>query len=191
MILGQAQFELRAEHPLGGHTTNHRRLQRGRIFETAGALTMDATRETGADFRERRDHPGTNVRGAADHPELSRRTGVHRAQIKPVGLRMAFDGGHPGDEDVGEGRSEVFDIFDFDPGDREPVAKFVQRHVERDEVLQPTERHLHDAAPPDWNWLRKRRSFSKKSRMSSTPSLPSEIRSTPIPKANPAYWCGS
>src|SRR5271168_3512972 len=68
---------------------------------------------------------------------------------------------------------------------------FRHRRIDADEIAHPTERQLHRAPPlSTGNWPRKRRSFSKNRRMSSTPSLSKPVRSTPMPNAKPWYSSG-
>src|SRR5437588_8506123 len=98
---------------------------------------------------------------------------------------MPFNVNHLGGEDVGEAGCEPFDIFDFQPCHREALAELVDVGFDRNEFAQPAQREFHDAASPERNCCKNRISFSKNSRMSSTPSFSSDIRSTPIPKAKP------
>src|ERR1700722_6045485 len=99
---------------------------------------------------------------------------------------MAFDAEHLRDKHTVEGRGDMLDVLDLQPRHRQAATKLVEAGVDRDEFLEPAQRQLHDASSlADRNWLRKRRSFSKNKRRSSTPSLSSDVRSTPMPKAKP------
>ena len=168
---------------------------------------MSAADKPRTQAREGRGHPGPHVGCAADHAEAPNRARVNVAQVETVGVGMALDLEHPRDEHVAEAGGRALDAFDLQPGERQPAAKLVDVGLEGDELGEPTERQLHDKdlagvlaaelpaaedlATNDGNCPRKRRSFSKNSRMSSTPSLSSAWRSTPIPKAKPWYSAGS
>ena len=171
------------------------------------AAAVSAADKPRAQAREGRGHPGPHVGCAADHAETADRAGVDVAQIETVGVGMALDLEHPRHEHVAEAGSGALDVLDLQPGERQAAAQLVDVGLERDELGEPTERQLHDEdlagvlaaevlaaedlATNDGNCPRKRRSFSKNSRMSSTPSLSSACRSTPIPKAKPWYSAGS
>src|SRR5580658_8646487 len=105
---------------------------------------------------------------------------------------MAFDLHHLCDKHIGEGWRDMLDVLDFEPRHRQATAQFIEVRLDRDEFLEPAQRQFHEAASlADRNWPRKRKSFSKNRRRSSTPSLSSEVRSTPIPKAKPENSAGS
>src|SRR6185437_11707679 len=181
MVPGQPEFQFRAEHAFGLHAANHRGLEGDRVGELAGALAMRAAGQPRTDFGERRRHPGARVRRPTDDLEMPRRAGVNFALIQAIGVGMAFDVEHLGNKHAVESRCAMLDALDLESGHREAPAQLVDIGLERDEFLEPTERQLHDAASlAERNWLRKRRSFSKNRRRSSTPSLSSDVRSTPM-----------
>ena len=172
-------------------SADRRGLQRGRIFEAARTGAVSATGETRANFGERRGHPGVDVRRTADDVKAAGGTRVNLAQVQAISIRMALDGDNLRDENVGKGCADLIDTLNFETRQREPLAEFLELDLDRNEFLEPAQRQLHDAASPVWNCCKKRKSFSKNNRKSSTPSLSREVRSTPIPNAKPEYCVGS
>src|SRR5579864_5832610 len=201
MIVGKTQFALRAQHSLRAHAADNCCLKRRRVLEAGGAMAaaaVSAADKPCTQAREGRDHPGPHVGRAANDAETADRARVDVAQIEPVGIGMALDLEYTRHEDVTEARRRALDVLDLQPGERQAAAQLVDVGLQRDELGEPTERQLHDdglvaavlaaellavedLAMNDGNCPRKRRSFSKNSRMSSTPSLSSACRSTPIP----------
>src|SRR5262249_21630195 len=98
---------------------------------------------------------------------------------------MTLDPEHPRNKDIGESGSNLVHAFNFKSGYRQSLTDFFGVGFNLNKFAQPAEREFHRAASPERKLRRKRRSFSKNNRMSSTPSLSSEVRSTPIPKAKP------
>jgi hypothetical protein len=49
---------------------------------------------------------------------VSRRTSIDVANAKPVCIRVALDADHPGDENISETGSQVFEIFNLQPAHR-------------------------------------------------------------------------
>src|SRR5437773_4888211 len=79
------------------------------------------------------------------------------------------------------------DAGHLDAGVDQAVGGLLGREVEIDELEDPAVRDLHG----DANCRRKRRSFSKKRRMSSMPYFNIATRSTPMPNAQPVTSSGS
>ena len=138
-----------------------------------------ACRKPRANAREGRDHAGLHVGRAAHHFEMAiaPASTSHRFRRSAFGCfstlttRATKTPANPG-----VSRST---FSTSSPANVRRRRNFRRRRPRADEVAHPTERQLHEGgacahlALSAGNWPRKRRSFSKNRRMSSTPSLSS------------------
>ena len=137
MILAETQLIGRAQHAARGDAADHGFPQQG-----AGA------RNDGAGRRKHALHPGMGVGRAADDLDL-RLAGVDEADLQPVGIGMTF---RRHDRRHGEGLERlrtVLDPFDIVAEHDEPVDDCAERGVGVEMGLEPVDRRLHAAAPPE------------------------------------------
>src|SRR5262249_30864809 len=163
------------------------------------ALRFDAVDLLGADGAEARQRcarrsecgacAGTRVRRAAHDGEALRAPAAHAAEHEPMAAalaQLALDGLDLADDDAAQPvGGERRDARYFDAGVDEAIRGVLRRKLQRDELANPAVRNFHANCP------RKRRSFSKNSRMSSTPYLSMAMRSMPMPNAQPVTSSGS
>src|SRR2546427_141554 len=129
------------------------------------------------------------VRCAADPAEV-RAAGRDATQHQPVSValtQLALDRLDLADDDAAKPGGQRRDAGHLDAGVDQAVGGLLGREVEIDELEDPAVRDLHG----DANCRRKRRSFSKKRRMSSMPYFNIATRSTPMPNAQPVTSSGS
>ncbi len=181
VVVAQPQLLLRAEDAFGDHAADLGRLHRPQAGQPR-AGRGEGSAEAGRD-----------VGGAADHPELlaghrHADESVHVAGRARAELALhRFDLAH---HDARQSLDHRGDRLHPDAGVGEPVGHRARLEVRVDELLQPAIGDLHRPGRPA-NCCRKRRSLSKKSRMSSISYLSRAIRSMPMPKAQPVTSSGS
>ena len=176
VLVAHSQLALRAQHALGLHAANFRRAD----VPSAGQHRPG----WGKGRAQARGHVG----GAAHH-RVPVAAGGDAAQDQAVALalaQLALDGldlahHHPRQP----GGSERGDAGHLDAGVDETVGRLRRPQIEVHELADPPVGDFHA------NCSRKRRSFSKKRRMSSTPYLSMATRSMPMPKAHPVTSSGS
>src|SRR5208282_6873249 len=192
---GKLELALRTEHALRADSPNGRRLKRRLILDLRNAvsrLPFAGARQARANQRKRHDHSGTNIRRTAHDAEAAFGSGIHLAEAQAIGVRMASGLNHFRHDHALEGGRDRLDILDHEAGRAQPVGDLARWRIDFDEFLKPAQRKLHCPPPlTEGNCARNRRSFSKKSRMSSIPSFIRAVRSTPMPNANPWYSAGS
>ena len=178
----KAELLLGTEHALGDDAPDRRRLD------------LAAPGQGCARRRERRAQARRDVRRAADHREPAVRQRDAAEAVPMAGARfvqLRLDGLDLADHDAGEPFHDRRNRRDFHSRIDEAVGDLARPEVGVDELLQPAAGDLHAAPRPPPNCCRKRRSLSKKSRMSSISYLRMATRSTPIPKAHPVTSSGS
>ena len=153
MLLAEPQLALGAQHAVRLHAAD------------LGHADLSAARQRGARRRERRPDADRGVRRAA-HDRKARAAGAHAAQEQPVAVALAdlaLDGLDLADHDAPHVRRDRRHAGHLEPRVDQPVGRVLGGEVDVDHLPHPAVRDLHA------NWRRKRRSFSKKSRRSSTP----------------------
>src|SRR3989304_5440995 len=143
-----------------------------------GGVALRPAGKRGPRRRKRRPDADRHVGSAAHHREVPvcRRHPADAVLIDRFHLPH-HDAGEPADEGRRRGH--------LDAGVRQAIGDGFGGEVRRHVLLEPAVADFHA------NWVRKRRSFSKKRRMSSMPYLSMAIRSTPMPKAHPVTSSGS
>ena len=177
MLLAKTELALGAEDPL--------RFEAVHLLGRHGAEAW----QRGAGRREGRPDPGARVGRAAHDAEALRAAAAHAAQEQPVAAALAelpLDGLDLADDHAPQALGQQRrDARHLDAGVHETVGGVLGGKLHVHELANPAVRDLHA------NWLKKRRSFSKNSRMSSTPYFSIAIRSTPMSKAQPVTSSGS
>ena len=176
VLVAHPQLALRAQHALGLHAADLRRAD------------APAAGQDGPGGGEGRAQTRGRV-GSAAHHRVPVTAGGDTAQDEAVALALAqlpLDGLDLADHHARQpGGGERGDARHLDPGVDEAVGRLRRPQLEVHELANPAVRDFHA------NCLRKRRSFSKKRRMSSTPYLSMATRSMPMPNAHPVTSSGS
>ncbi len=177
MLLAETELALGAEHPL--------RFEAVDLLGRHGAEAWQCR----AGGREGRPDPGARVGGAAHDIEPLRAAAAHAAEQQPVAAALAelpLDGLDLADDHAPQALGQQRrDARHLDAGVHETIGGVLGGELDVHELAHPAVRDLHA------NWLKKRRSFSKNSRMSSTPYFSIAMRSMPMPKAQPVTSSGS
>src|SRR5215468_7722119 len=122
--------------------------------------------------------------GRAAH-DLERLTASHvdtaHAQALRIRMRTRFE--HESDHDETLGHAARGDALHLEPVHGEVVHQRGNVDGNLDVAAKPGDGHDHDVG--SWNCSRKRRSFSRKRRMSGMPWRTIAMRSTPTPNAKP------
>ncbi len=181
VVVAQAELLLRAQDALRDHAANPRRLH------------LPHPGQARARGREGRAQAGGRVGGAAHHLEVAPRQGDAHEPVVVAGRahpEVALDGLDLAHHHAREAVDHRRDLLHPDARVGEPVGHRAGVEIRLDELLEPAVRDLHRPGRPPNCW-RKRRSLSKKRRMSSISYLSSATRSIPIPKAQPVTSSGS
>ena len=168
VVRPQAQLFRRAEHALGV------------LPPDLGLLELEAAWECGA--RRGEGIPGSRLHvGGAAHDLEDAVSRVHRAQREAVGVGVLARGDDTSHDHVAQLRAGRHHLLHRSPPQGQVLGDLVRGERQpRDHGLQPTIGDVHGA-----NRARKRTSFSKKVRRSSTPYLSFAMRAGPMPKAKP------
>src|SRR5262249_31673049 len=148
--------------------------------------------QPGPQQRKGRRHPGPRVRRSADHAEAPLGACIYLAEAQTIGIGVADGFDDFRNHHALESGLDLFEVLHDQAGGTQPIRDLGGGRAELHELTQPTQWQLHRRPPlTEGNCARNRRSFSKKSRISSMPSFTWAVRSTPIPNAKPWYSAGS
>ena len=182
VVVPEAELLLGAEHALGDDAADLRRLD------------LAPSAEGCARRRERRAEPGRDVRRAADHrePAVRQRDAAEAVlvagAIRPARASMASISPTTTPESPS---TTGCDRRDLDARIDEAVGDLARRRGRCRRTPSASDRRSSRRAGSTANCCRKRRSLSKKSRMSSMPYFSMATRSTPMPNAQPVTSSGS
>src|ERR1043166_1976309 len=168
----EPRLAARAEHPLG------------HLAPELPLLDDEAARERRADRREGVLATGHDVGCTTDHLPSFRRSVIHRAEVKPVGVRMRPHLLHQRHDDVAEAGVERDDRVHRRAEQGEPVHQLTGVERAAQHLLQPAAGGVHAAELPA-SWRRKRMSPPYSSRMSGMPKRCWAVRPGPMPNAQP------
>ena len=142
VLLREAEFPLRADHPLGSDAADFGGFKRDR---PVASLAVAKLRADEGDGHLDAGHADGDVRRPRHH--LQRIVAeIHGDEGQLVGIGVTPDTGDFADEDpfAIPVTTDLGDIFDFEAGEGQPLGEFGHGNLDGDEVLEPFQRHFHE-----------------------------------------------